>query len=183
MNNRGLNLLPPERLQELVSSYYARLAVAGLVLVTGVVIASGALLFASHVYLRDTLAVKEASLGHSGEEATAEQSLLKARTATLASRARFLASVAQGRSTSALLRDVLAVPRSGITLVGFNYTPAAGSKPGTLLLSGTARSRDELHGYQLALMAEPFAATVDLPVGAYAKDTNISFTLSMSLKP
>jgi hypothetical protein len=183
MMNSGLNLLPPERMHALVSSYYARLAVVGLMLLTGVVLTTGVLLFPSYVYLRDTLAAKETSLGRSGGEYTKGQSLVVARTAALQSRASMLASVVQGRSTSVLLRDVLAVPRTGVTLVGFNYTPAIANKPGTLLLSGTARSRDELHAYQLALKGAPFVASVDLPVNAYAKDTDISFSLSISLKP
>jgi Tfp pilus assembly protein PilN len=183
MTNRGLNLLPPERMRALVNSYYARLVVVGLVLFTGVTLTTGVLLFPSYVYLHDTLAAKESSLGRSGREDTAEKSLVAARTAALQSRATILANAVQGRSTSVLLRDVLAVPRIGITLVGFNYTPAAANKQGTMLISGTARSRDELHAYQLALKGAPFVASVDLPVNAYAKDTDIAFSLSISLKP
>ena len=183
MTDHGLNLLPPERIRSLVNSYYSRLVVVGMMLLTGVIFTTGALLFPSYVYLRDTLSAKRSSFGGSGGENTGEQSLVAARVAALQSRAKILVNAAQGRSTSALLREVLAVPRTGVTLIGFNYTLSAANKPGTLLLSGTARSRDELHAYQRAFRETPFAASVDLPVNAYAKDTDISFTLSIMLKP
>ncbi len=182
-NNLGPNLLPPERLHALVSSYYARLAVVGLGLFVVVLLAAAALLSPSYVYLRETLAIKEALLGQSGGEDAGEESLLAARTAALTQRARILTNVVQGRSASSLLREVLAAPRSGVTLVGLNYTSATDNKPGTLLLSGTALSRDQLRNYQLALMGMPFAASVDLPVNAYAKDTNIPFSMTVALKP
>lgn len=183
MTNLGPNLLPPERLRVLVSSYYARLFVAGFGLLVVVLLAAAALLSPSYIYLSETLATKEALLSQSGGKDEAEESLLAARTAALRESARVLTNVVQGRSTSALLRDVLAVPRPGVMLVGFNHTPANGNKPGTLILSGTALSRDQLHSYQRALMGMPFAASVDLPVNAYAKETNISFSMTISLKP
>lgn len=181
--NLGPNLLPPERVRALVSSYYTRLVIVALGLLGLVLVAVAALLSPSYVYLRETLSIKEVLLGQNDGEGGADDAELAARAAVISERARILTSTVQGRSASSLLREVLGVPRPGVTLVGLNYTPASGNKQGTLLLSGNAVSRDQLHSYQLALKGMPFAAAVDLPVNAYAKETNISFSMTIVLKP
>ena len=81
------------------------------------------------------------------------------------------------------MRAVLAISHPGITLSGFDYVPGAGKNPGTLAISGTAATRDTLRNYQTALQSAPFAVTANLPVSAYAKDTGIPFSITVTLAP
>jgi hypothetical protein len=58
-----------------------------------------------------------------------------------------------------------------------------GKAPGTLSVSGIAVTRGALRAYQLALQSAPFAVAANLPVSAYAKDTDIAFTITVTLTP
>jgi len=53
----------------------------------------------------------------------------------------------------------------------------------TALNFGIAATRDALRNYQIALQNAAFARAADLPVSAYAKDSNISFNITITLKP
>ena len=81
------------------------------------------------------------------------------------------------------MNNVLVIPRPGIVLSGFDYEPSVGKSAGTLAVSGTATTRDALRNYQLALEGASFARSADLPVSAYAKDTDITFTITVTLTP
>jgi hypothetical protein len=82
-----------------------------------------------------------------------------------------------------IMRKVLDISHPGIALSGFLYLPANGKKPGTLSISGSSATRDTLRGYQTAIQSAPFVKSADLPVSAYAKDTDIAFTITVILAP
>jgi hypothetical protein len=90
-----------------------------------------------------------------------------------------------------MVRSALAIAHPGITLSGFVYTAATtgGTKqaktvrptPATLAITGVAKTRDALRNYQLALEDAPFALRADLPVSAYAEETDAPFTITITL--
>jgi hypothetical protein len=82
-----------------------------------------------------------------------------------------------------MVRDILSIARSGVTLSGFSYATTNEKGARTFSISGIAATRDALRTYQLALSGAPFIQTVHLPVSAYAKDSDISFTLTVTLTP
>ena len=92
-----------------------------------------------------------------------------------------LAALANTPSASGIIHAALVVPRPGITLSSLTYTPTANKVPGTLAVSGVASTRDALRNYQLALQEAPFAISATLPVSAYAQDTNIAFTITVTM--
>jgi len=61
------------------------------------------------------------------------------------------------------------------------FTAEDGKK--ILSVSGTAANREALRTYQLALQGAPFTLTAALPVSAYAKDSDIAFTITITLSP
>lgn len=184
MNNELTNLLPFRRQRALSRDYFLRLGVVGAVLLGILVFASAILLVPMYVFLADAVRVKEASLA-SIESAlsSADEKALSARLAALTNDAATLTALAGAPSVSTIIRAVISVSRPGIALSGFAYTPAANKIPGTLALSGTAATRDALRTYQLALQGAPFALSATLPVSAYAKDTDIAFTITITLAP
>jgi hypothetical protein len=178
------NLLPPERQSALSRDYFIRLGVVVVGFVVALTLASMVLLVPTYVLLTESTRAKEAHLAtiestFSSTDATA----LSARLAALNKNAITLSTLAQRPSASAIIRSVLAISRPGITLSGFTYTPAEVKKPGTLAISGTALTRDALRSYQLALQGAPLALSADLPVSAYAKDSDITFTITVTLAP
>lgn len=81
------------------------------------------------------------------------------------------------RPSEALL-EVLQSAGSGIELVRVSYEGGAGS----ISLSGKATSRDMLLQFSKALQKLPIVASVDLPVSDLAKNTNVSFSMTLVLK-
>ncbi len=184
MHNELTNLLPLERQQALSRDYFLRLGVVIATLLTTLVIAAAVLLLSTYVFLvkassvkEDRLAIIESTLSSADEKA------LSARLATLSDNVAILAMLADAPSASVIIRSALAISHPGITLSGFVYTPATDKKIGTLAISGSSTARDALRGYQLALQNAPFARSADLPISVYAKDTDIAFTITVTLAP
>lgn len=176
-----INLLPPERSLGLTREYYLRLATLGALVVAFLAFSAMLLLLPTYYYLTTALATKRADLALraappevSGEFAVEE--------AALASRIAIVEAVQTNASASTLVRDMLAVSRRGVRVQNLNYTPKVAEKPGILLVSGVADTRESLRAYQNALLGAAFAAAAELPVAAYAKDTNIPFTITVTLR-
>lgn len=178
------NLLPFERRRALTRDYFLRLGTVATLLATTLVLVAAALLAPTYVFLAKSVAAKEARLASvKASLASSDDAVLSARLAALRSDADALATLARAFSASAIVRAALAVSRAGVTLSGFEYSPAADTRPGTLSLSGAAATRDALRAYQLALERAPFARSASLPVSTYAKDRNIPFTIAITLAP
>lgn len=184
MRNDFTNLLPIERRHALRRDYFLRLAVVTILLITALVLAAGALLVPAYVFLVQSAHAKAARL------VTIEAALssnddagLSTRLATLARNAATLAKLADAPSVSSTLRETLGVAHPDVALTSFIYTSATTKTPATLALSGIAATRNALRGYQLALQGASFIRSADLPVSAYAKDTNNVFTITVILTP
>ncbi len=182
MHNERTNLLPPERQRALSRDYLMRLGVITAILLTVLVFAAILLSIPTYMFLAKSMDTKEKHLAHiESAFSSAEEKALSARLAALSGDAALLIALGKTPSASATIRNALAVAHTGVTLSGFTYTPAAPKVPATLKISGNAATRDVLRGYQIALSSAPFAASADLPVSTYAKDTNISFTIIVTL--
>lgn len=178
------DLLPPERRRARARDYFLRLGVVIVWFVTALVLVSALLLLPTYVFLAQSFRAKEARLANiESALASSDGTALSARLAALTSNTDALAALSRAPSASAIVRLALAVPHPGITFSGFAYAPADGTRPGTLALSGTAATRDALRKYQLVLQGAPFARSADLPVSTYAKDSNIGFTVTVTLAP
>lgn len=184
MHNELTNLLPPERLRALAWDYRFRIGVVAIVLTTILVLAAAALLVPTYVFLNISAAAKEEHLANiASTYSSAEEIALLSRLAALSSDTAALAALSHTPSISAIIRATLSIPRSGITLSGFSYVPPLGKNSGVLTISGTSGTRDALRSYQLALQGAPFARSASLPVSAYANDTDIAFTITVTLSP
>lgn len=178
------NLLPAERRRALSRSFLLRVIVVIVALVTVLTLAAGVLLIPTYVYLEATAATKQAHLASmEASLSSSDETGLAARLAALSSNAATLTALSNAPSASVLIREILAVPRPGITLSSFAYTPAEGSSAGTIVVSGSSATRDALRNYQLALQGASFAQSAALPVSAYADDTDISFAITVTLTP
>jgi hypothetical protein len=159
-----------------------RLGVVGAYLVTILIIIAGVLLVPTYIFLVEASRAKGIHLANLEAALTSgDETALSNRLAVLASDAASLASLAAMPTASATIRSALAAPHSGVALSGFVYTPANGKNNGTLAITGTASTRDALRTYQLALEGAPLSRSVDLPIAAYAKDTNSVFTVTVTL--
>lgn len=184
MPNELTNLLPHERRRALRRSYFLRLGVVSALLVTALTGAAAALLIPTYLLLVESARAKETRLANiEATLASADEATLSARLAALSGNVALLTALSRAPSASAVLREALAVPHPGVTLWNFAYTPAAGGKKGTLAIGGISSTRGALRTYQLALQGAPFSAGADLPVSAYAMDTDSAFTITVTLAP
>ncbi len=178
------DLLPEERRRVLRRDYFFRLGTITVVAVLGLLASAAALLVPTYVFLSHTVQIKIERLAtiDSGL-ASADELGLPKRLAALTTAATTLAALGSSAHTSTIVRDALLVPRPGITLNSFSYTPGVAPNSGILLLAGIAATRDALRTYQLALQSASFVKAADLPVSAFAQDTRISFTITVTLAP
>lgn len=176
------NLLPFARQHLLVREYYYRLGVVAVGIVIVLIGVAAILLMPTYVYLVGNAQEKTNRLDHiKAALSSADEIALSARLTALSNDATALIALSKRPSASAAARAALSVPRPGISLSSFTYTP--GVKANILLISGIATTRDSLRGYQIALQGMPFAISATLPVSVYAKDADITFTITISLKP
>jgi hypothetical protein len=182
MRNNFTNLVPPERRHALRRDHYLRLSVTAGIFITLLVIAAILLLIPTYVLLTESIAAKQEHITiiESSPSSNTEKTLT-ARLQALNSSSQTLAALEKIPSASGIIRQVLGVSRPNITLYTFAYTPPGSKTPGTLVLSGKARSREALRNYQLALQSASFVKSADLPVSAYAQDSDISFTITVTL--
>lgn len=178
------NLLPYERQRLLMRGYYLRLGVVILVSLSFLAGVAGVLLIPTYIFLRESGSAKESRLENARATlSSSDETKLATHLLALSNNIQTLTDLAKAKSASHLLSTFLAVPRPGITISQFDYSPAAGKKAGTLGISGIATTRDALRQYQLSLQGSSFVRTAELPVSVYAKDANISFRITVTLAP
>ena len=184
MNDGPINLLPPERQRSLSRDYVLRVGVIAAVLVTTLFFVAGLLLIPTYVLLSQSASTKKSHLANiESALSSANEKALSAQLTRLSRDATMLLALGKNQSPTTVVRKTLVVSHPGVSLSDFSYSPATEKIPGTLAIVGTAVSRDALRKYQLALQKVDFVAAADLPVSAYAKDTDISFTITVTLAP
>ena len=184
MHNELTNLLPPERQRAFRQDYFIRLGVVVAVLATALVLSAAVLLLPTYVFLSESDRVETEHLAAIESTATSSDSTaFSAQLTTLSNNAAALSALADATSVSSIIAAVLTIPRPGVTLSGFAYTPATSKNQETLAISGSAKTRDTLRSYQLALQRASFASAANLPVSTYAKDSDIPFTITVTLAP
>lgn len=184
MNNELTNLLPQERQKKLSRDYLLRAGAAASVLAAILILSSAVLLVPTYVFLNGSANAKKINLARiESVLSSADEASLSERLAALSANAAALAALSNVKSVSATVREVLSIPRPGITLSGLSFAPSKEKGSGTVIVSGTSATRDSLRSYQLALEGAPFALSAVLPVSAYAKDSNIAFTITVTLAP
>lgn len=182
------NLLPPERRHKLHREYVMRLVTVGALFLSLLIVVSGLLLVPSYRSLQSMAVQKQAALTALGGPAKVV-SQNENDSAEFVNTVSYLGGLGKTVAASAAVRVVILIPREGVTLssITFSAPSTAGvvKTPAKMTITGTAATREALRAYDLALSAAPFISNVDLPISAYAKESNIAFTITLtgSLKP
>jgi Tfp pilus assembly protein PilN len=151
---------------------------------TLLIVIHGILLVPTYTYLEEQVQSRTQQLATLTSQSTAsnEGSSVK-KLAALQANAAYLDRFASTPSASAVIQLILSVPHPGISLIGFTYTPASSSGTATTrtaTIQGIATSRDTLRSYDLALQSMAGITTADLPISAYAQESDINFTINLS---
>ncbi len=182
MQSDLINLLPLERVRAFRRSYFMRLAVVAALLLAGVLAMHAALLLPSYFFLHQQIEERTGELNAlNATLAGSQEQTVSARIATLGSKAAYLDHLTKTPAASTAIAAVLALPRPGIRLTGFTYTaPTATQSASQMGIIGVASTREALRQYDLALSSLPYVASADLPIAAYAKETDIEFTITLT---
>ena len=184
MRRELTNLLPFERQRFLSRDYFLRLSVVNALLLMVITLIAATLLLPTYVLLESSSNAKEMRLANiKSTTSSADEKALSTRLATLSTNVAALMTLSNAPSASTVIRTILDVSRPGVTLFGLDYTAATTKSLGKLVISGTSATRDALRNYQIALQGVSFVRTANLPISAYAKDTNIAFTITATLSP
>lgn len=178
------NLLPLPRQRALVRSYYLRLGSLATTLLTILIIIAGILLLPTYIFLMESTGAKESQLASLATQISSEDETdISSRLQTLTERAGILTALSDTPSVSQTIRAILTVSHPQIVFSAFTYTQKTTKAPRTLVIAGIASTRDALRNYQLALQGTPSVLSATLPVSVYAKDTDISFAITVAFSP
>jgi hypothetical protein len=168
-------------------AYFMHLGTIVLIVLTLTVILSGLLLLPSYLYVHgEVVRGREALALIDAAQLSEAEASVKTRSENLVAATGNLARLAQAPQASAALRAILELPRTGIALTGFTYAAAnTAEEKNRMDVSGIADSREALRNYVAALDALPFVDSAELPISAYARETDIPFTITLTgtLKP
>ncbi len=184
MRTELTNLLPLERGRALSREYVFRVGVVVVVMVTMLTLAAAVLLVPTYVFLTESTRAKKERLAHiESSVSSAEEAALSARLATLSTDTASIVELSNTSSVSTIIRDILTTSRPGITLLDLTYAPSVGKSAKTMTVSGVSATRVALNNYQLALQRAPGVLSAVVPVSSYAKDTDITFSVTITLAP
>jgi hypothetical protein len=177
------NLLPATRKKAFMRAYRMRVGISVALAVIALVLFAGLLLVPTHRFLSKSIEMKQ-------EHLTSVESVLNVSNETEQKRfnefskdAAALMALKDAPSSVKTIETILAVPRAGITLLNFSYTPPKEEIGRSIAVSGTALTRDALRQYQLALQGVFGVSRAELPVSAYAKNVHIPFTVTVFFLP
>jgi Tfp pilus assembly protein PilN len=182
MHNELTNLLPAGKIKEFHVRYFMRLGIVSVCMLAVLVGIHGVLLLPSHFFLTQQIMEEQQKLEVvSTESSSSEEKDFEERLSLLSKNAIQIKDLASSDSASDIFTRTLDIEHKNISILGFTYTAATGKTPGVVAIAGLAKTRDSLRQYQLALQSADFVAAADLPVSSYAKDFDISFTITLKL--
>jgi len=181
MITKLIRLLPGERRRAFQNDYFFRLGTITALMLSLLVVIHGVLLAPAYFNLQQSKALEQGRLDAIAERlASSGDQEIVGRLSMLGSETEHLAKIGSTPSAVASVRSILTLPRSGVSLTGFSFTPPAGKAVGQMKVTGTATSRDSLRRYQSTLATLPGVSGADLPISAYAKESDIPFTITLS---
>ncbi len=176
------NLLPRSAKRALRRQYFVRLVTVALGLGVFVIAVHAALLVPTYLYAHAEAARQQAELDRIAESvSSAEEKEVKNRIASVQSDIEYLGRLSALPTASGAIHAILLVPHGGIRLSGFTYAgPDGTAAAAKMTVSGTASTRDALRQYVDSLSSLPYVSSADLPISAYAKDSAIPFTITLT---
>lgn len=176
-----MNLLPEARKDALTRLYQFRLAVVGVLMLGGVLAVHAVGMLPSFLYIQQLHRVYETDLAGLGQKlAGLEEKTIRARVATLETRAQELQKTAHGSTASNVVRAVVSVPHPGIHIDHLSFTRKGGDQESSMVIAGIATSREVLRAYSSTLSLLPYVTKADLPISSFAKETDIPFSITLT---
>lgn len=170
--------MPEDRRKAFMGNYFYRLGAVTLFVLTFLVIAHGVMLTPSYLFISEQIRVHEEELAEL-ESGIAEKAgdNTGVELASLEASVRALAKLKSAAAGSDIIAALLLIPQEGITLSNFVLEAPKGEGNGRIALTGMADNRDALRSYVQELSSLSFVSSADLPISAYARETDIPFSI------
>ena len=179
MIDKHTNLISEDRIRFFKRRYYLRLLTVVISVGAVLTLFHGVLLLPTYLYAKDSADAlqKEIALfvATNGRE---EAQSVGERITALETKAQAIEQILATPSASALLRSVLAVPQGGIEVSRLSIS--GGEQERRMSISGLAANRESLRDFHASLQVLSFVEHADLPLGAYALDSDIPFTITLT---
>ena len=173
------NLIPDKEKKLIENEYKKRLAIVCLSLAIFLVLAIIAMLVPS--YASSVVKIKEASINDfSGASENTARSEYEKQAQNIGILSEVLAPGANVSNPTDLFSAVVKDKPDGVIVTSFSYSSS--TDPKTLTVGGVASDRNTLLSFVNSLKTSPTAGNVDIPVSNFAKDSNINFSITISLK-
>ncbi len=173
-----INLIPPEGHKQVRREYLSRVAAVFALLVTGALVGGACLLLPSYILLSYQLKAQvESAASPEVESEYADASRALADTSQLAKR---LSAPAGSINTSEILAHVNTNLSAEVALTAFSVS-RAGEKV-AVTARGTAQTRESLRKFVETLKRDAFFMDARVPVSDLARDVDLSFTLTLTLR-
>jgi Tfp pilus assembly protein PilN len=179
MSSELTNLLPAERIRGFRREYFFRLGTLAVSLFALSVIVHGVLLIPSYLYVNGAVSVARDQLGALTQNLVSSgEGEMRARLGAIKKNSDELRTLLEAPSAAEVFKALLAVPDTGVTITGLTFsTPAP---EGRVTIVGVASTREALRQYHRSLSSLSFAKSADLPLSAYAKESDIPFTITLT---
>jgi Tfp pilus assembly protein PilN len=168
------NLLPSSRKRAVRQLYTLRRTSVAALLLAGVVAVHGLFLLPAYLTLAHDVREQETALALS--DARPSERTLRIR--QVAGDAAYLAELGTQAKAAPSISAIAEAPHAGVSIRSVSFMP--GEEGSRIEVAGVAATREALRAYEAALESLPQVTSVEVPVGAYAAERDIAFSLTVS---
>ncbi|MBP6924677.1 MAG: hypothetical protein KBC62_04495 [Candidatus Pacebacteria bacterium] len=175
-----INLIPPTAKKGIRTEYWLRVVTTWFILITGALVASIAVMAPAFVLINLQIGASAESSAVASQKIAGYESV-----ANELKRSNVEAKAVLDTTAYIPISDQIAIIRKYEGLdITISDIVISRSKDGfsPIQVTGRAVSRQSLSQFRESLLAEPSIATVDLPISNLAKDRDIQFNLSVTVK-
>ncbi len=175
-----INLIPPTAKRKIIVEYWLRVVSVWFYIWTAAMIGSVAIMFPAYVLIHSQVSVYEQSAQSASEKVANFEEVKKQ-----IEQSNELATKMQNQLTLPLISDYVSLFRSlegqGVTITSIDISRSdAAVSP--IRISGLATTRQSLASFRDRISADGRVEKVDLPLSNLAKDKDIQFSLTVTLK-
>ena len=175
------NLIPEEKKKKLEKEYTLRLSATATIFLGSICLVALILLIPSYVISNSRL--KEAQKKNDALISALSLSNTKSATdvlKTISADSDALKGTLQYPALASLIETIATSKPEGIVINSIDFS--SGSSPDTVTLGGVASTRDSLVAFSGLFQSNPLFQNASLPISDFAKDRDIDFSLTLSLK-
>lgn len=175
-----INLIPQSFKRSVAIEYWTRVLSVGLFIFSAILIASSLLLLPVYVRINSQINTFETAAKEAAERVS-EYNLSSETLVKTGTKARLLLELRDEAKFSAIISLLQGMENSQVYIESIDLT-RIDTNIAPIQLSGKAMTRQSLADFRTALLSRPEIDTVLLPISNLARDRDISFSVTITMK-